>query len=107
MSVPPLLVLDTPKAYKDYYERHYCRGLVFTVDGVRVYFKPQKFGHAFYENSARRKGPKDEFSIVRAQRMSWIKLTLEHPEARLYQGWNKNKKCFEEDRRVSVVFEKY
>lgn len=101
--MPPLLILNDIHEYRVYYEQNYCRAVVTTADGIRVYFKPQKFGHAFYENSQRRKGPKDKFSQQRAERMSWIKLTLEHPETTLYMGWNKDSRCYEENRRVSIV----
>ena len=107
MSLPPLLEYDSVREYKKHYERVYQRGDIRTFDGIRVYFRPQKFGHAFYENSQRRKGPKDEFSPDRAQRMDWIKATLENPDAKLYQGWNKDTKCYDEDRRVSVVYEDF
>lgn len=107
MPLPPLLDYDTVAEYKRHYERHYQRGEIVTFDGIRVYFKPQKFGHAFYENSQRRKGPKDEFSRERSQRMDWIKLTLEHPDAEIFMGWNKDEKCYEKDRRVSVVYEDF
>lgn len=105
--MPPLLKLETIQDYKAYYESHYCRGLIFTADSIRVSFQPQKFGHAFYENSQRRDGGKDCFSLVRAERMSWIKPTLEHPQAKLYFGWNKKEKCYDESRRVSVVYEDF
>ena len=36
--------------------------------------------------------------------MSWIKLTLEHPQSDLFKGWNKVTKQYDDDRRVSVVF---
>lgn len=107
MALPPLLIYETVREYKQHYERHYQRGAIVTADGIRVYFKPQKFGHAFYQNSQRRKGPKDEFSEERAQRMDWTKATLEHPEAELYMGWNKDQKCYDETRRVSVVFAEF
>ena len=107
MALPPLLIYETVREYRQHYERHYQRGTIVTADGIRVYFKPQKFGHAFYQNSQRRKGPKDEFSNERAQRMDWIKATLEHPEAELYMGWNKDQRCYEEARRVSVVFAEF
>lgn len=107
MPLPPLLTYGTVREYKQHYERYYQRGTIFTFDSIRVYFKPQKFGHAFYQNSRGRSGAKDEFSTERAQRMDWIKLTLEHPDADVYMGWNKDEKCFEEDRRVSVVFEDF
>lgn len=105
MPLPPLLHYKTASEYKHHYERYYQRANIVTFDGIRVYFKPQKFGHAFYENSQRKKGPKDEFSPVRAQRMDWIKATLENPSARLYKGWNKEGKTYEENRRVSVVYD--
>ena len=40
-------------------------------------------------------------------RMDWIKHTLEHPDAELYFGWNKDDKCIDEARRVSVVYEDF
>ncbi|MGL5127430.1 MAG: hypothetical protein ACRC7D_04530 [Aeromonas popoffii] len=107
MDLPKLLMYASVAEYKKHYEKYYQRGDIRSFDGIRVHFNPQKFGHAFYENSQHRKGPKDVFSEVRAQRMDWIKSTLEHPDARLYKGWNKDKKCHEEARRVSVVHEKF
>lgn len=104
---PALLSYKTVAEYKAHYEKHYQRGTIVTFDGIRVYFKSQKFGHAFYENSQRRKGPKDEFSYERAQRMDWVKATLEHPNAKIYQGWNKKDKVHEANRRVSVVCENF
>ena len=104
MSQPPFLILNTPREYKEYYESNYQRETIFTFDGVRIFFKPEKFGHAFYENSQHKAGAKDAFSPERAKRMSWIKLTLEHPQADLFKGWNKATKQYDDDRRVSVVF---
>tara|TARA_R110001583_G_scaffold45139_3_gene142532 strand:- start:716 stop:1183 length:468 start_codon:yes stop_codon:yes gene_type:complete len=107
MSLPPLLHYGSVAEYKRHYERCYQRSTIITFDGIRVYFKPQKFGHAFYENSQKRKGPKDEFSPVRAQRMDWIKATLENPNAKIYQGWNKEIRAYQEDRRVSVIYDDF
>ncbi|WGZ94960.1 MAG: hypothetical protein QJT81_02965 [Candidatus Thiothrix putei] len=107
MSTPSLLLLDSPRAYREHYERCYCRGNIVTFDGIRVFFKPQKFGHAFYRNSQGRSGAKDEFCPVRAQRMDWIKATLENPDAELFMGWNKAERCHDEDRRVSVVYDDF
>ncbi len=107
MDLPPLLVCGSVAEYKRHYEQRYQRADICTFDGIRVHFKPQKFGHAFYENSQHRQGPKDVFSPERAQRMDWIKATLENPNARLYMGWNKEDKCYEEDRRVSVVYQSF
>ena len=104
MSQLPFLILNTPREYREFYESNYQRGTIVTFDGVRIFFKPEKFGHAFYENSQHKAGAKDVFSPERAKRMSWIKLTLEHPQADLFKGWNKATKQYDDDRRVSVVF---
>ena len=87
--------------------RHYQRGNICTFDGIRVYFKPQKFGHAFYKNSQGIAGPKDEFAPERAERIDWIKATLESAEAEIFMGWIKATKTYDEDRRVSVIFEDF
>ena len=105
--LPALLSYKTVAEYKAHYEKHYQRGTIVTFDGIRVFFKPQKFGHAFYENSQRRNGPKDVFSDQRAQRMDWIKATLENQHAEIFKGWNKDKKVFEENRRVSVIYQDF
>jgi hypothetical protein len=60
----------------------------------------------FYESSAR-DGRKDVFSIVRAQRIDWIKYTLAHPNADLYQGWIKSARRYDLTRRVAVVYEQF
>lgn len=107
MSQPPFLILNHPREYREYYESHYQRGTIVTFEGIRIYFKPEKFGHAFYENSQHKAGAKDVFAPERAKRMSWIKLTLEHPNADLFKGWNKATKQYDDDRRVSVVFAEF
>ncbi len=102
MSLPPLVYYSDESKYRDHYKRVYCRGCIVSFDGIRIYFQPQRFEHAFYEGVG-----KSRFSPVRAQRIDWIKATLEHPEANLYQGWNKRKKIYEPHRRVSVVYEDF
>jgi hypothetical protein len=104
MSLPPLLSYGTVDEYKRHYASSYQRREVYTFDGIRVYFGPQKFGHAFYENAERKRGAKDVFSEERAQRMDWISATLGHPNADIYMGWNKHEKQYDEARRVSVVY---
>lgn len=107
MSQPALLMLNSIMEYKKHYESMYCRAEIFTADNIRIYFQPQKFGHAFYENSQGKPGPKDQFSPERAQRMDWINSTLKHPEALLFFGWDKDNRVYEKSRRVSVVFEQF
>ena len=106
MSLPPLLHYATPVEYRAHYEQVYCRGVIHTFDGIRVYFSPDKFGHAFYESSPR-DGRKDLFSGIRAQRMDWIRATLEHPQARLFEGWIKATGQYDATRRVAIVYEDF
>jgi len=105
MELPPLLKLDSVQEYKQHYERHYLRGKIITFDGIRVYFRPQTFGHAFYKNSKGVSGDKDAFAPERAERMDWVKATLESAEAEIFMGWIKATKTYDENRRVSVIFE--
>jgi len=102
MPLPPLIDYPNESDYREHYKRIYCRGRIVTRDGIRIHFSPQRFEHAFYEGAR-----KDRFSVVRARRIDWIKATLEHPDAALYQGWNKRDRCYEPDRRVSVVYEDF
>jgi hypothetical protein len=60
----------------------------------------------FYESTAR-DGRKDVFSPVRAQRIDWIKATLEHPTAALFEGWDKTSRRYRATRRVAVVYEDF
>ena len=106
MPLPGLVKYDTPADYKAHFERVYCRGVVTTFDGIRVYFSPGKFGHCFYESSMR-DGNKDVFSAVRAERIDWIGATLAHRDASLYQGWNNEDRTADPVRRVAVVFEDF
>lgn len=106
MALPPLVHYVTPAEYRTHYERVYCRGNIQTFDGIRVYFAASKFGHMFYESTAR-DGRKDAFSPVRAQRIDWIKSTLEHPQAALFEGWDKVVRAYDSTRRVAVVYEDF
>jgi hypothetical protein len=106
MGLPPLLNYDTVAEYRAHYERVYCRGTILTFDGIRVYFSPGKLGHMFYESTVR-DGRKDVFSAVRAERIDWIKATLEHPDAALFEGWNKDARQYDASRRVAVVYEDF
>lgn len=106
MALPPLVHYATVAEYRSHYERVYCRGNIHTFDGIRVYFSAGKFGHMFYESTAR-DGRKDVFSPVRAQRIDWIKATLEHPEAALFEGWDKTTRQYDATRRVAVVYEDF
>lgn len=106
MALPPLVQYETVAEYRAHYENIYCRGIITTFDGIRVYFSAEKFGHAFYESSSR-DGAKDVFSRVRAQRIDWIRATLENAGASLYQGWDKKSRRYDGTRRVAVVYEDF
>lgn len=106
MALPPLTQYATAAEYREHYERIYCRGEILTFDGIRVYFAAGKFGHVFYESTAR-DGNKDVFSPVRAQRIDWIKATLEDPAAALFEGWDTSSRRYDAARRVAVVYEDF
>lgn len=106
MALPSLVHYASVAEYRSHYERVYCRGNIRTFDSIRVYFGPSKFGHVFYESTAR-DGRKDVFSPVRAQRIDWIKATLEHPTAALFEGWDKTSRQYDATRRVAVVYEDF
>lgn len=106
MSLPPLVIYEAIEEYRRHFESMYCRNKIFTFDQIRVFFRKQKFGHVFYE-SKNRDGKKDVFSLERAQRINWIKFTLEHPEALLFQGWDNKLRNHTPNRRVSVVYEPF
>lgn len=103
---PSLISYQSENDYRQHYLREYCRQQVFTADGIRVYFKPDRFNHAFYESNPG-SGRKESFSEVRAERIDWIKETLANAKADLYLGWNKYTKAYENHRRVSVVYDDF
>ena len=102
MEYPPLLILPHEAAYRVHFETAYCCGPLETFDGIRVWFRADKFDHDFFESS-QRNGVKDLFSKVRAERMNWIKATLRDPSAVLKQGWIKREKRYDPLRRVALV----
>lgn len=107
MASHPLLILKDIAEYHEHYKNNYCRDVITTFDGIRVYFSDQTFGHAFYRNSNNKNGPKDAFCRIRAERMDWIKITLASEDAVLFQGWNKHTKQHDQHRRVSVLLDDF
>jgi hypothetical protein len=106
VPLPNLLICENEKEYLEYYRKEYCRKGVVAFDGIRVYFSESRFFHAFYESS-NRDGRKDKFSKARAQRMGWIRATLENARSDLFQGWDKNKRRYDPGRRVCIVYEDF
>lgn len=104
MVMPPLLTLATEADYRQHFEATYCRGVISTHDGIRVYFKKEDFDHAFFESTFRN-GVKDTMlSQIRAERMNWIAATLADPTADRFQGWDSKNGRYDVTRCVSVVF---
>ena len=83
--------------YREHYRREYRRKEIYTSDGIRVYFGPDQFDHAFYEGSY-----KSQFSKERAARIDWIGATLANPETCQFFGWDKNTGSEMFDRRVEL-----
>ncbi len=104
--MPSLLQLPDETAYRQHFIDTYCQGWIATHDGIPVYFRQNKFDHAFYE-STNRNGVKDAFSWVRAERMNWINATLIDPTAVRYQGWNSKTHSYEPARRVDLLHEDF
>jgi hypothetical protein len=102
MPYPSLVAGLTAAQYRERFERAYCHGAIQTFDGIGVRFRKMHFNHAFFESS-RRDGSKDQFSTERAERLDWIKATLEDSAAERYLGYNKETKSWDKTRRVAVV----
>lgn len=106
-ALPPLLTGITEQKYREHYEHEYCfLGPIATFDGIPVYFGKGRFNHAFYRPS-RRNGPKDTFCPERAERLPWIKATLENQDAELFQGWITKTRSVDPARRVAVAYSDY
>lgn len=107
MTFPAFVIYKTALEYKEHFKSVYCRNDIYTFDEIRVYFKEDKFNHSFYESPTRDGRKSSQISLDRAKRIDWIKYVLENSGASLYQGWNKDAKRHEPDRRVSLVLDSY
>lgn len=104
--MPQLKKFKTENEFCRYFKKEYCLREVETFDGIRVYFREKRFNHAFYESS-KKDGGKGAFSLVRAQRVDWIRITLESSKSEMFQGWDSAKKRYDPCRRVSVLYEDF
>jgi len=106
--MPPALVHYVTEAeYRAHYERCYCRAVIHTFDGMRVYFSKQQFDDAFFESANRKARDKSVFALERAERIDWIRAAVEDPTAELYQGWDRDRKVIVPGRRIALVFDNY
>jgi hypothetical protein len=103
---PPLVRYRTETEYRVHFEKLYCISPILTFDGIAVRFRKDRFHHCFYE-STKRNHIKDAFSVQRAQRIDWIKATLQDPTAELHVGWDRKKKRYDKHHRVAVVVSNY
>lgn len=106
MAFPPLCTLTDPSDYRQRFESMYCNAPITTFDGIEVRFRKNQFDHCFFESS-NRNGVKDQFSVGRAERIDWIKAALEDATAARYAGWDKQKKRYDQTRRVCIVMVNY
>lgn len=83
----------------------YCSpsSTIFTMDSVIVKFYPSDFDHVFFESANRKSKDKSILSLNRLEKMYWIKDVLIDTNALLKQGWDKNTKSYDNDRRVAMV----
>lgn len=102
---PKLLSYSTPNEYLEHYKKNYMREKIVSHDGIRVYFSEPKFWHTCETRD--KNGKKCMFSHERASYLDWIKYTIESPNAELYKGYYPDKKKVEENRRVSIIADKY
>lgn len=102
MSYRPLVHYGTEDEYREHFQRVYCCGPVTTFDGTDVRFYPEHFDHAFYEGMF-----KSGFSRERAERIDWISAALIDAGARLYVGWDADKRRESPSRRVCVAGTNY
>lgn len=106
--MPPALVYYTSEQeYRDHYERCYCSAVIYTFDGLRVYFPRHQFDDAFFESANRRVRDKSLLSQQRAERIDWIRAALENPGAELFAGWDRDRKRINRVRRVALVWNDY
>lgn len=104
---PPLRIGWTEAQYRAHFEKEYCQGPILTHDGIEVYFRKKDFDHCMFESSRRTGDKLPIISLVRAERIDWIKATLQNPTADLYPGWDKSKKRVDNSHRVAVAYEEF
>lgn len=106
MSYPVFINFTSEAECRTHFERVYCQRAIATFDGIMVRFRKSNFEHCFFESS-KRNGIKDRFSAPRAERIDWIKATLEDPNSELYEGWDSGKKRYDRKRRAAIVMGNY
>lgn len=100
--MPPALVFyDSVDEYKRHYKREYCAAKIYTHDNIRVFFRQEKFNHAFYKGQR-----KQDFAKERAERIDWIKAALVSTSSIQYKGYHEDEGVLDY-RRTSLFYEGY
>ena len=102
--MPALLKLASVAIYEGFFNVTYCLKPLLTHDGLAVRFRKRDFSHCAYESS-RRDGNKDTFSPQRAERLGWIREALQDPNLTLYAGWDKKKRRYDHNSRVTIMID--
>jgi hypothetical protein len=76
---------------------------IHTFDGILVKFYEHMFDHCFYESANNKAKDKSILSLNRLEKLHWIKDTLEDTTSLLKQGWDKDRKAYIANRRVTLV----
>jgi hypothetical protein len=76
---------------------------IHTFDGIWVKFYEDMFDHCFFESTNNIAKDKSILSLNRLEKLLWIKDTLEDTASLLKQGWDKDKKAYVANRRVTLV----
>lgn len=97
------LILDSIEDYKNYFINNYCKADIYTYNGIHVKFYEDQFEHCCYESANFKKRDKSIFSHERAKRLSWIKDVLKDKNAEVYVGWDRDKKIYNYNRRISII----
>lgn len=98
-----LLRLKDAEEYKQHFIKKYCNRKIYTFSNIRVKFYEDQFEHCFYESRNRKRRDKSIFSVERAQRMDWIEEVLLNEKVEIFVGWDRDKKRYNNNRRVSII----
>lgn len=105
-DLPELVRYSEESEYREHFERIYCQGPIETSDSLLVRFRKDDFEHCFFESSDRR-GNKDTFSLIRAERIDWISYALQSGSCAWKAGWDHNRRRYDHDRRVTILIGEY
>jgi hypothetical protein len=94
---------------RDIWHKEYCAPdvTISTFDGILIKCYDDMFDHLFFESKDSKKGDKSILSLNRLEKIYWIKDTLADATALIKQGWDKSKKKYVPNRRISFVKDNY